>query len=82
MRSTTRRGAPLVVLLLVLLSNLVAVLGQNYYEVLGVPQDADEGVVKRAYRKLSLKYHPGASRERARGRPLADLGPNAAWHPI
>ena len=32
----------------------------NFYETLGVSSDADEGVIKKAYRKLSLKYHPGA----------------------
>jgi len=30
----------------------------DYYEVLGVPRDADDGAIKRAYRKLSLKLHP------------------------
>lgn len=32
---------------------------QNFYEILGVANDADEGTIKRSYRKLSLKYHPG-----------------------
>jgi DnaJ family protein B protein 4 len=31
---------------------------QNYYEILGVPENADENEIKRAYMKLSLKYHP------------------------
>jgi DnaJ-class molecular chaperone len=31
---------------------------QNFYETLGVPNDADEGTIKKAYRMLSLKYHP------------------------
>lgn len=30
----------------------------NHYMVLGVGQDADDAVIKKAYRKLSLKYHP------------------------
>eukprot|EP00938_MAST-03A_sp_MAST-3A-sp1_P002462 g2462.t1 len=30
----------------------------NYYDVLGVESSADERAIKKAYRKLSLKYHP------------------------
>ncbi len=31
---------------------------RDYYEVLGVARDADENTIKRAYRKLAMKYHP------------------------
>ena len=30
----------------------------DYYEVLGVPHDADQDAIRRAYRKLARKYHP------------------------
>jgi len=30
----------------------------NHYEVLGVAKDAVEQEIKKAYRSLSLKYHP------------------------
>ena len=29
-----------------------------HYDVLGVERDADEGTIKKAHRKLALKYHP------------------------
>jgi DnaJ family protein A protein 5 len=32
------------------------------YEVLEVERDADDDVIKKAYRKLALKWHPGAHR--------------------
>ena len=31
---------------------------KDYYEVLGVPKDASEDVIRRAYKKLAIKWHP------------------------
>ncbi len=31
---------------------------RDYYQVLGVARDADEAAIKKAYRKLAMKYHP------------------------
>jgi DnaJ homolog subfamily C member 3 len=44
---------------------------KDYYKVLGVSRDADEREIKRAYRKMTLQYHPdkvaqlGGSKEEA-----------------
>ncbi len=36
---------------------------RDYYEVLGVDKSADEKEIKKAYRKLAMKYHPDVSEE-------------------
>lgn len=33
-------------------------MSKDYYEVLGVARDADDTTIKKAYRKLAMKYHP------------------------
>ncbi len=36
---------------------------RDYYEVLGVPRDADENQIKRAFWKLAKKYHPDVNKD-------------------
>jgi molecular chaperone DnaJ len=36
---------------------------RDYYEVLGVPRDADAKTIKAAFRKLALRHHPDRSKE-------------------
>ncbi len=31
---------------------------RDYYDILGVAKNADEGVLRKAYRKLAMQYHP------------------------
>jgi molecular chaperone DnaJ len=36
---------------------------RDYYEVLGVPRNADERAIKDAFRKLAMQYHPDRNKE-------------------
>jgi molecular chaperone DnaJ len=36
---------------------------RDYYEVLGVPRDADLKTIKKAFRELALRYHPDRNKE-------------------
>src|SRR5476649_102265 len=30
----------------------------DYYEILGIPKDAEEREIKKAYKRLAMKFHP------------------------
>lgn len=41
----------------------MATLQRDYYDVLGVPRDADQKAIKEAFRNLALRYHPDRNKE-------------------
>ena len=58
---------------------------KNFYDVLSVPRGANDGQIKRAYRKLALKYHPdkvtGSEQQKAAAaRRFAEI--NAAYEAL
>ncbi|CAN7056322.1 hypothetical protein IGI04_014106 [Brassica rapa subsp. trilocularis] len=52
------RWSELCIVLFALSYAICVIAGKSYYDVLQVPKGASDEQIKRAYRKLALKYHP------------------------
>ena len=50
------------ILLLLLLTTLVLA-GQDYYKLMGLKRDATEDQIKKAFKKLAIRYHPDKNQD-------------------
>jgi curved DNA-binding protein len=48
-------------------------MAKDFYAVLGVPKDADEDTIKKAFRKLAMKHHPDKSPGKASEQRFKDI---------
>ncbi|XP_034718993.1 dnaJ homolog subfamily B member 9-like [Etheostoma cragini] len=53
----TAQSALLLAVHVLLISEFILA-ARDYYDILGVPKDANERLIKKAFHKLALKYHP------------------------
>ncbi|MFI7670122.1 DnaJ C-terminal domain-containing protein [Nocardia sp. NPDC049526] len=49
-------------------------MARDFYEVLGVPRDADKDQIQQAYRKLARRYHPDVNSEPAAADRFKEIG--------
>ncbi|WVQ85189.1 hypothetical protein IAT38_007354 [Cryptococcus sp. DSM 104549] len=64
---------PSALLLALSLFLLGGALAESFYSVLGVKKDASDGDIKKAYRKLSKKYHPDINPDEAAHEKFIDV---------
>ena len=63
---------------LIIAAAAVVINAEDYYDILGIGKDADNREIRKAFKKLALKYHPDKSKEEdAQEEKATDSPPNS-----
>lgn len=54
-------------ILLIVIILLQLVFGEDYYQILGVKKTASDAEIKKAFKKLAIKYHPDKNKDDPEG---------------
>ncbi|VDN51227.1 unnamed protein product [Dracunculus medinensis] len=64
----------IIIAVLLIIYNVLLITAKDYYQILGVPRNANIKQIKKAYRKLAMKLHPDKAGDSAAEGDFQELG--------